>query len=544
MPNSFKYSTGSETLALKKGNFYIGTGDVGKGPTSSTGYWNGITPPTGGYTIYANKDTNGPSIFVANNDTQLINFAKGFSGQNLTTVAQSLEWFATQTTYVCVNRDYESIITDGLVLNLDASFTPSYPTTNTTWYDVSVLSNNGTLINSPTYNVNGGGSIVFDGVDDSVTLGYRPSLNNTDITQEAWVNANSFSNGWHGIISNMPSWGTGFSLQIGTTQNIAAMVSGSYLKTSWTPSLNVWYHIVATHRSSDNLNILYVNGTQESSSNRSITYSSNAVTTIGVFYTSGSLPFSGEIKIIRTYNKALSESEVLQNYYGGQLITNGLVMSLDATNVVSYPGSGTSWKDLTSSGISGVLTNGPTFSYDGGGSLSFDRVDDYVRVTGEGINAGSFAYPTITCILWYKPGNGNSGSATSNNIITVENSFEISVGNNGDGTSSLYYASNPWAWRGTSSGVLTNNQWNMITYVHASTGRWFYVNGVEVFYSSESGNINLGSSSYPYMSLMGRYTGSTALNNGSLSMIHLYDRPLSADEVVQNFNTYKSRYGL
>ena len=55
MPNAFKYSLTNQTLALKKGNFYIGTGDVGKGPTSSTGYYNGITPPAGGYTIYLNK---------------------------------------------------------------------------------------------------------------------------------------------------------------------------------------------------------------------------------------------------------------------------------------------------------------------------------------------------------------------------------------------------------------------------------------------------------------------------------------------------------
>ena len=68
----------------------------------------------------------------------------------------------------------------------------------------------------------------------------------------------------------MISWGTGFSLQIGPIQNIAAMVSGEYLKTSWTPSIGVWYHIVATHRSSDNLNVLYVNGVQENTMVREI----------------------------------------------------------------------------------------------------------------------------------------------------------------------------------------------------------------------------------------------------------------------------------
>ena len=58
MPNSFKYSTDAQTLALKKGNFYIGVGDVDKGPTSTTGYYNGITPPAGGYTIYLNNILN------------------------------------------------------------------------------------------------------------------------------------------------------------------------------------------------------------------------------------------------------------------------------------------------------------------------------------------------------------------------------------------------------------------------------------------------------------------------------------------------------
>jgi hypothetical protein len=55
MPNPIKYNTSAETLVLKKGNFWIGTNDVGKGPTSTTGFYNGITPPSGGFTIYVNK---------------------------------------------------------------------------------------------------------------------------------------------------------------------------------------------------------------------------------------------------------------------------------------------------------------------------------------------------------------------------------------------------------------------------------------------------------------------------------------------------------
>jgi len=205
------------------------------------------------------------------------------------------------------------LVTDGLVLCLDAADPLSYPGSGTTWRDLSGNENNGTLTNGPTFDSANGGIIDFDGQNDRVSLGYQSTMNNTDITQEAWVKADVFVN-WHGIISNMPSWGTGFSLQIGTTQNIAAMVSGGYLRTSWTPQTNIWYHIVATHRSSDNLAVLYVNGIQENSLNRAVSYSPNAVTEIGVFYTGGSLPLNGKIASVKTYNKALTAQEVLQNY--------------------------------------------------------------------------------------------------------------------------------------------------------------------------------------------------------------------------------------
>jgi hypothetical protein len=168
MPNTIKYSTTGDTQSLKKGNFYFGVGDVGKGPTSGTSYWNGITPPTSGYTIYINKASNGPSMYVATGDTQLINFTKGFSGQNFTGATQCLNWYLTQSNYACVNRDYGSIITSGLVMLYDAGFTPSYSTSGVTWYDLSYGGNNGTLTNGPTFNSANGGSIVFDGTDDYV----------------------------------------------------------------------------------------------------------------------------------------------------------------------------------------------------------------------------------------------------------------------------------------------------------------------------------------------------------------------------------------
>lgn len=160
---------------------------------------------------------------------------------------------------------------------------------------------------------NSDGTFEFDGANDYLDLGYRPDLLTDSKTNEAWVNASSFTN-WHGIISNMNSWGTGFSLQIGSVQNIAAMIEGIYLKTSWTPSTNTWYHIVATRDGNTNQNILYVNGVREASLTRSVTYASNAVTRIGCFYTSPSLYFPGEISQVKVYNRALTAKEVKNNY--------------------------------------------------------------------------------------------------------------------------------------------------------------------------------------------------------------------------------------
>jgi hypothetical protein len=78
-----------------------------------------------------------------------------------------------------------------LVLNLDAGFTPSYPTTGTTWYDVSSSGNNGALTNGPTFNSANSGSIVFDGTDDSVQLPNIVQNSGSSTTIEVIMKSNS-----------------------------------------------------------------------------------------------------------------------------------------------------------------------------------------------------------------------------------------------------------------------------------------------------------------------------------------------------------------
>ena len=136
MPNTIKYSESTQTLALKKGNFWIGTGDVGKGPTSSTGYYNGITPPAGGYTIYLNKASGGPSIYVASNDTQLISLTNRIAGASYTTVNECLNYFTGQSDKMVLNFDIGNIVTDNISLCLLPQNSICYPKGGGSWFDI------------------------------------------------------------------------------------------------------------------------------------------------------------------------------------------------------------------------------------------------------------------------------------------------------------------------------------------------------------------------------------------------------------------------
>jgi len=325
MTNPIKYSTGSETLALKKGNFYIGTGDVGKGPTSTTGYYNGITPPSGGYTIYLNKETGGPSIYTVSNDTQLISLTNSIAGQSYTTANECLVYFAGQTDKMVLNRNYEGIVTDGLVFNVDAGFTPSYPRSGTTWTDLSLSGNNGTLINGPTFS---GGSIVFDGVDDYVDIP-STSLNfvNQPITLSSFIRVNTLgSEGGRNIFFSKDRFGGNRFTQfvINPSDKLRLLLqnginSGDFVGNG--PNLTKNIHQVSVVITSQNV-IFYLNGTQ---------YGDIINNPDGVLpnYPSGSVAWrinrlnadsfgdligNTTIYISQIYNRALSADEILQNY--------------------------------------------------------------------------------------------------------------------------------------------------------------------------------------------------------------------------------------
>ena len=100
------------------------------------------------------------------------------------------------------------IITNGLVLSLDAANNKSYPRSGTTWTDLSGNSNTGTLTNGPSFNDGNQGSIVFDGTDDYVNIPYNSGLIPNNLTLSAWINRTAVVNYAHfiGIPASNTTW--------------------------------------------------------------------------------------------------------------------------------------------------------------------------------------------------------------------------------------------------------------------------------------------------------------------------------------------------
>lgn len=325
MPNVVKYTTDAlPSNCLKKGNFAIGnnTGDYG------LTFYNGITPPSGGYTIYLNKASGGPSIYCPTNDSQLITITNQIASANYTTAAQCLNYFAGQSDKICVNRDYEGIVTNGLVLNLDAGFIPSYPTTGTTWYDIGPNILNGTLTNGPTFSSANSGSIVFDGTNDYVkisnTVPTSLQIGQNDFTIDFWVypsNTSAYSicgnlqdsngTGYYWVIINSTFTGL-HTVQFGTEPVPACKFGTTAL------AANQWYNIILS-RTGTSL-ICYINGSVYGNTANLPTFNGTTSTEflIGISKSIGNYsayPLNGRLANLKIYNqKGFTSAEALQNY--------------------------------------------------------------------------------------------------------------------------------------------------------------------------------------------------------------------------------------
>jgi hypothetical protein len=216
-------------------------------------------------------------------------------------------------------------------------------------------------------------------------------------------------------------------------------------------------------------------------------------------------------------------------YYSPKIVTDGLVLYLDAANPNSYVSGSTTWRDISRGGNNGTLINGPTYSSLNEGSIVFDGVDDYVS-TNQSLVSLSFSYE-----VFLRPSNitkdqmyiGTTIPATY--IRIVGSSAFISV-NTTSGQQTLLHPQ-----------TLSNNTTYHIVSIYNGVRLKIYVNGV----LTEGSILNLPLQQPVATSRIGRWRDSDPRSFvGEIYNIRLYNKELTQTEVLQNYNATKSRYGL
>lgn len=228
----------------------------------------------------------------------------------------------------------------------------------------------------------------------------------------------------------------------------------------------------------------------------------------------------------------------------GNIVTNGLVLNLNAANPRSYapPYTGTTWTDLSGNGNNGTLTNGPTFNSSNGGSIVFDGVDDWV-VTNYQPNFSYQGNQSFSIGVWFYL-NLNSYSIA---LTSMRNSGAGWVWAARSINSNIVFS---W-WNGTSWSYLnalpTQNiptgQWNLgnIVYEPSTNILRFYLNGLFIG-TLIAGTIFAPTSVITLIRWDGG--GSGYSNPQQISMFSVYNRALTAQEVSQNFNATRARFGI
>ena len=206
------------------------------------------------------------------------------------------------------------IVTDGLVLCLDAGDQISYPGSGTTWTDI-VGSNNGTLTSGPTFTTaSGSEAIVFDGNDDLIDVGDIGDVFGTSFTIDLWIYPTEIDdrqefigqkvnnqNWWRFGIDELDNW------EIDVEVSDSRVVS---LNPDFSLVINKWQHVVLS-RDSSNWNF-YLNGALDTTASDADTIPDMAASVkIGKAVDS---PYEGQMAVVRVYNRYLTAAEVLQNF--------------------------------------------------------------------------------------------------------------------------------------------------------------------------------------------------------------------------------------
>jgi hypothetical protein len=328
-------------------------------------------------------------------------------------------------------------------------------------------------------------------------------------------------------------------------------------QSSITFTRDTWVHFTLVVNYANNTASSYLNGVLASTFSVASITNTLSVTNLYLFSRSESLNWTtGKLGPFHIYRKALSPEEVLQNYNATKNrfintvppVRDNSIVNLDASSLSSYPGSGTTWFDISGNGNNSTLVGSPVFSgsdplyyfsFDANtksGTLSTSVLNNYSSGT---IECSVFITNLSSSFIFARQRNG----VNSYNVLSV-GSYSGTTGVFTSGTSGIVYYHNKNSQTIlNSSTALSANTWYRLAVTFNTSGVTLYINGVQ--------NATLsGDYSVPNDLTVDPRIGAWIADsvnrpmNGRLDQFQVYNRDLSAAEILQNFNFYRSRYGI
>jgi hypothetical protein len=546
----------------------LGTDDLGYYDVEFRDSGYNVTPNEDVWVQYAVVGDNTSSVFYING-TQVGTVAYGAGGDthkewgNNGTAIQPWGYVANLYLY---NRklSFPEIIEQyntlspafNLVLDYNTFNTSSYNGSGTTITDLSGNSRNGTVTGSPTWTSN-----YFTFSDDYVTTPNLSSvipISNEVHSVEVWVypTDNGVLVQYNGTPTPNASYHfsaieiVGGNLEVGLWNGNAIASTGNIGAVSF----NQWHQIVLTYNGSVCRG--YLDGVFKGSAN--VSFSSPMDDSLSFYMNFGyrtitnqgdGSDFNGRFGIMRVYNTALTDAQVLSNYNSTlstivNITTDGLVLYYDPSSTSSYPGSGTTITDLSGNGRNGTMSNisftSPYFAYNGSSS-QVSIADNALLEPGSG---------SWTMEIWVNQ------STSGNDVVlgkfdpgglTIDVSYSIRT------TGTAYYAqigsgsgSGSTLFVNSTSYTGTINTWYQIVYVFkngATKTLETFVNG------STIGTVSHGLASIlntPSNLYIGSYNNGEYSQwfDGKIGITRLYNTALTSSQVLQNYNADKSKYGL
>ena len=418
----------------------------------------------------------------------------------------------------------------------------------------------------------GGASIAFDGNGDRVAVANNNALNfgTGDFTVECWVRSVLPLDSYTLEFAHICGKGNGViagTYALAFYQSKILFFSNTSLAKIGTSTLtnNTWYHFAAS-RSGSTLK-LFVDGVEEYSGTDTTNYTSSASFNAGDRQASdphNQYPFHGYIDDLRitkgvarytsnftpptaqlpggetgTFASGLWTSsdhikQIRNELWPGfvlPIVTDGLVVHLDAGNTASYLGSGNTWTDLSDNGNDATLFGTPSYTASPG---YFDITSDstYARLSSYSHLTNDFTYSMwvrFDAFDTYDTLISNGSWTDVGPLFRVENTTSITV-----------YTEN--ALRGTFTWSPSTNTWYNVVYTRSGSTNTLYVNGTQSGSTfTDQTNISLSNA---YTFLMRSQHTSNEFTNGQLAQYAMYNKALTSSEITQNYNVLKGRYGL